>query len=57
MVKPEIVQMNETHKILRDFQIQKNHLISIRTPDIINKKNRTCYLVNFDVPLWTLTEN
>ena len=40
MHNPESVLENETHKILCDFQIQTDHLISARRPDlmIINKK-------------------
>ena len=42
---------NETHKILWDFEIQTNPLISARRQDliIINKK-RTCRIVDFAVP-------
>ena len=37
---PESVQENETQKLLWDFEIQTNHLISARQPDlvIVNKK-------------------
>ena len=37
------VPENETHKLLWDFEIQTDHLISARRPDlmIINKKERT----------------
>ena len=40
MHKPESVLKNETHKILRDFEIQTDHLIPARRPDLvlINKK-------------------
>ena len=33
---------NDTHKLLWDFDIQKDHLISARRPDfiVINKKKR-----------------
>ena len=43
MHNPESVLENETHKLLRDFDIQMNHLISARQPDliIIKKKERT----------------
>ena len=43
---------NETHKLLWDFEIQMDHLISARRPDlvIINKKKRTCRIVDFAVP-------
>ena len=39
MKNPEYVQENETDKILWDFEIQMDHLILARRPDIvINKK-------------------
>ena len=43
---------NDTYKLLWDFDIQTNHLISARRPDliIINKKKRFCKIVNFAVP-------
>ena len=43
---------NETQKILWGFDIQMDHLISGRRPDliIINKKKRTCKIVDFAVP-------
>ena len=39
MHNPESVQENETHKILRDFATQTDHLISARRPvlGIVNK--------------------
>ena len=38
------------HKLQWDFDIQRDHLISVRTPDlIINKKKRTCKIVDFAV--------
>ena len=42
MHNPETVQENETHKLLWDFEIQTDHLISDRWQDllIINKKKR-----------------
>ena len=42
MHNPESVLENETHKFLWDFEIQTDHLISVRRPDviIINKKKR-----------------
>ena len=44
MHNPESMLENETQKLLRDFEIQTDHLISARQPDliIINKKERTC---------------
>ena len=40
MVYAQTVLENETHIILWDFEIQTNHLISARLPDleIVNKK-------------------
>ena len=40
MHNPEPVLENNTHKLLRDFDIHTDHLISVRRPDliIINKK-------------------
>ena len=40
------------HKLLWDFDIQTDHLISARRPDliIIYKNKRTCRIVNFAVP-------
>ena len=35
MPKLESVLENEKHKILRDFRLQINHLILIRTPDLV----------------------
>ena len=47
--KPESVLENETHKILWDFEIQMDHQIPARRPDlvVINKKERTYHLVDF----------
>ena len=52
MHNPEHVLENDTHKLRWDFNIQKDHLISARRPDllIINKKKRTCKIVDFAVP-------
>ncbi len=52
MDNPESVLENERHKLLWDFEIQTDHLISARRPNfiIINKKERTCRIVNFAVP-------
>ena len=43
---------NDTHKILWDFDIHKDHLNSARRPDliIINKKKRFCKIADFAVP-------
>ena len=52
MHNPESVLKNETQKLLWDFEIQTDHLISARRQDliIINKKKRTCKIVDFAVP-------
>ena len=48
---PASVLENDTHKLLWDFDMQMDHLISPRRPDlmIINKKKRTCKIVDFAV--------
>ena len=50
MHNPAFVLDNVTHKLLWDFDIQKDPLISARRPDliIINKK-KTCKIVDFAV--------
>ena len=49
-----LVLENDTHKLLWDFDVQTNHLISARRPDrmIINqkKKKRICKNIDFAVP-------
>ena len=42
MHNPESILENETYKILLDFEIQTDHLISARSPDlmIIKKKKQ-----------------
>ena len=51
MHNSETVLENETYEFLWDFEIQTDHLISTRRPDpvIINKKKRTCQIVDFAV--------
>ena len=51
MLNPEPVLENETHKLVWVFEIQMDHLISTKRPDqeIINKKKRTCRVVEFAV--------
>ena len=48
---PESVVENDTYKLLWDFEIQMDHLISARQPDriIFNKKERNCRIVYFAV--------
>ena len=53
MHNPASVLENAMHKLLWDFNIQTDHLIPARRPDliIINKKEkRTCKIVDFTVP-------
>ena len=51
MHNPAPVLENDTHKLLWDFDIQTDHLISAKRPDfiIINKKRRICKIVDFAV--------
>ena len=51
MHNPAPVLENDLHKLLCDFNIQTNHLIPARRPDliIINKKMRICKIVDFAV--------
>ena len=51
MRNPASVLKKEMHKILRDFEIQTDHLISARRPNLItiNKKVGTCRIVDFAV--------
>ena len=53
MHNPALVLENDTHKLLWDFNIQTDHLIPDRRPDliIINKKKRICKIVDFAVPV------
>ena len=47
----KFVLEKKTHKILKNFEIQTDHLIPARRPDLlsINKIKRTCHLVDFAV--------
>ena len=49
MHNPAPVLENDSHKLLWDFDIQTDHLFPARRPDliIINKKKRTCKIVDF----------
>ena len=38
MPNPESVRENKTHKVLWDFEIQTDHLISTRRQGLVNKK-------------------
>ena len=52
MHNPESVLENERYLLQFDFEMQTDHLISARKPDlvIVNKKKRTCRIVDFAVP-------
>ena len=52
MHNPAAVLENDTHKFPWDFDIQTDHQISARRPDliVIDKKKRTCKMVDFAVP-------
>ena len=56
MHNPAPVLENNTHKLLWDFDIHTDYLISARRPDLIinkkkkKKKKRTCKIVDFAVP-------
>ena len=53
MHNTESVRENETHKLLWDFEMQTDHLISARRPAfiIINKKTELAEFVPFPVPV------
>ena len=54
MHNPASVLKNDTHKILWDFAIHTDHLISAWRPDLLiinkKKKKRTCKFVDFALP-------
>ena len=53
MHNPAHVQENDSHKLLWDFNIQSDHLIPARRPDLIiinKKKKKICKIVDFAVP-------
>ena len=53
MHNPAPVLENDTHKLLWDFDIHTDHLISARRPDLIiinKKKKKICKIVDFAVP-------
>ena len=51
MHKPESILENETHKILWDLEIQRDHLVPIRRPELVlmKKKKKICCLVDFAI--------
>ena len=52
MHNPALVLENDSHKLLWDFNIETDHLIPARRPDliIISKKKTICKIVEFLVP-------
>ena len=50
MHNPASVLDNDTHKLLWDFDIQTDHLISARRPDLIISNKKNCKPVVFAVP-------
>ena len=48
----ESVLENEDYKALWDFSIQTDHVTEARRPDlvIVDKKKRTCKIIDFEVP-------
>ena len=54
MHNPVPVLENDSHKLLWDFNIQTDHLIPPRRPDLIiinkKKKERICKIIEFTVP-------
>ena len=52
MYNAAAVLKNKPQKLLWDFNIQTDHLISTRRPDliVIRKKKRTCKIVDFAIP-------
>ena len=55
MNNPAPVLENDTHKLQWDFDVQTDHLISARRPDLIiinkkKKKKKICKIVDFAVP-------
>ena len=55
MYNPAPVQENDSHKLLWEFNLQRDHLIPARRPDLIiinkRKKKRICKIVDFAVPV------
>ena len=55
ILKSTFASGNDTHKLLWDFFIKTDNLISARRPNFISiniKKNRTCQIVDFTVPAY-----
>ena len=55
MPNPTTPLKNDTHKLLWDLDVQTDHLISPRRPNLIiinkqKKKNKICKIVDFAIP-------
>ena len=50
--QPETVLENDDYKLLRDYNIQTDHQISARRPDlvVINKQEQACQVIDIAVP-------
>ena len=50
--QPEAVQENERYKILWDFNIQTDHVIEARRPDmiVIDKETKFAKIIDFSIP-------
>ena len=50
--KPESVLENEKSQLLWDFEVQTDHHIEARRPDliIVDKEKKTCQIVDFAIP-------
>ena len=42
------------YKCIWDFEIQTDHLITVRSPDLTRKKKRTCHQVDFTIPAFIM---
>ena len=50
MHKPESIQENETHKILRDFEIETDHRILARRPDLVLINKKKFFIIEWILP-------
>ncbi|XP_068707817.1 uncharacterized protein [Montipora foliosa] len=48
--QPETVLENNDYKLLWDYNIQTDHQMSARRPDVINKQEQTCQVIDIAVP-------
>ena len=56
MHKPESIPENEVHEILLDFEIQIDHLILARRPDLVLINTKRRLDVNWILPFKQTTE-